>query len=333
MSPADTGPADRIRGDVEALCVTPRHRDILGSLDAARGYCRTQLEHAGWTVEERAFRPRPALRVSDAGHPVSPLAMRWLADLEGVNLLAYDHGRTEPEAGDVILIAHLDTVRNSIGADDNASGVAVALEVARQLHGGGHRVVIALVDFEELWHLGSRELARTLPRPALVVCLDAVGFFNDEPDSQHIPAGLGILFPRLARQLRANERRGNFILGVHRRRASETFAHRWARAAAAAGLGAALLRDPRWNGPGQRVTHWVNPLLMDLDRSDHEPFWRRGIPAVLLTATATLRSPHYHRNTDTPDTLDYQRLAQVADSLAAALQAEFVPRAEEVPGR
>ncbi|WP_336624005.1 M28 family peptidase [Nocardioides sp.] len=78
------------------------------------------------------------------------------------------------QAGDVLLMAHLDTVRCSTGADDNASGVAVTLEVARQLRGRDHRVVIALVDLEELWHLGSRELARTLPRPGLVVCLDAV---------------------------------------------------------------------------------------------------------------------------------------------------------------
>src|SRR3546814_4064267 len=115
-----------------------------------------------------------------------------------------------------------------------------------------------------------------------------------------------------------NEHRGNFLLAVHRR-SSAAFAACWARAATAAGLPAAQLRDPRWNGRGQRITHWVNPLLMDLDRSDHEPFWRRGIPAVLLTGTATLRSPHYHRDSDTPDTLDYARLAQVADSLAATL--------------
>jgi hypothetical protein len=146
-----------------------------------------------------------------------------------------------------------------------------------------------------------------------------VGFFDDQPRSQRILAGFGLLFPKLARQLRINERRGDFILGVHRR-SSEGFARRWAHEAATAGLGAALLRDPRWNGRGQRVTHWGNPLLMDLDRSDHEPFWRRGVPAILLTATATLRSPHYHRHTDTPETLDYARLARVAHSLAAALE-------------
>jgi len=151
-----------------------------------------------------------------------------------------------------------------------------------------------------------------------VVCLDAVGFFDDRPRSQRLPAGFGLMFPRLAGQLRANERRGNFLLAVHRR-SSAAFARSWAHAAAVAGLPVALLRDPRWNGRGQRATHWVDPLLMDLDRSDHEPFWRRRVPAVLITATATLRSPHYHRSTDTPDTLDHARLGQVADSLAVAL--------------
>ena len=207
----------RLRRDVDALCPTPRHRDVPGSLQAARAHCREQLEEAGWTAEERVFRPRPAPRLSDAGHPVSPLAMRWTSDLEGVNLLATPPGHPGHRAGDVLLMAHLDTVRCSTGADDNASGVAVTLEVARQLRGRDHRVVIALVDLEELWHLGSRELARTLPRPGLVVCLDAVGFFDERPRTQRLPAGLGLRFPALARQLRMNEHRGNFLLAVHRR--------------------------------------------------------------------------------------------------------------------
>ena len=216
-----------------------------------------------------------------------------------------------------MLIARLDTVRSSVGADDNASGIAAVLEVARQLRGREHRVVIAIVDLEKLWHLGARELARTLPRPGLVVCLDAVGYFDDRPLSQRLPAGLGFLFPRLARQLRANERRGSFLLAVHRR-SSSAFATSWEQAAAAAGLPAALLCDPRWNGRGQRATHWVNPLLMDLDRSDHEPFWRAHSGGAAHRERHAAQ-PHYHRSTDTPETLDYARLAQVADSLSTSL--------------
>ena len=83
----------RIRRDVDALCVTPRHREGAGSLEAARAHCRDQLEAAGWSVDERTFHPRPALRISDAGHPHSPLAMRWLSNLQGVNLVAVPDGR------------------------------------------------------------------------------------------------------------------------------------------------------------------------------------------------------------------------------------------------
>jgi Zn-dependent M28 family amino/carboxypeptidase len=308
----------RLRRDVEALCVTPRHRDVPGSLEAARAHCRHQLEEVGWSVEERPFRPRPALRYSDAGHPTSPLAMRWLSGLVGVNLLAFGPGRDGPQAGDTLLIAHLDTVRSSVGADDNASGVAVALEVARQLGERDHRVVIALVDLEELMHLGARELARTLPRPGLAVVLDAVGYFDDRPGSQRMPPGFGVMFPRVARQLKGTERRGDFLLAVHRR-SSESFARAWEHAATAAGLPAVLLRDRRWNGRGQGFTRYLSPLLIDLDRSDHAPFWRRRIPAVFMTATATMRSPNYHRDTDTPATVDYERLSRVAASLRAAL--------------
>lgn len=320
-APADPAMIGRLRRDVEALCVSPRHRDVPGSLEAARAYCQRRLEEVGWSVEERPFRPRPALRYSDVGHPTSPLAMRWLSGLEGVNLLAYGRGRGGPQAGDTLLIAHLDTVRSSVGADDNASGVAVALEVARQLADRDHQVVIALVDLEELMHLGARELAKTLPRPGLAVVLDAVGYFDDRPRSQRMPPGFGLMFPRVARELRNTERRGDFLLAVHRH-SSEAFARAWAQAADSAGLPAVLLRDRRWDGRGQGFTRYLSPLLIDLDRSDHAPFWRRRIPAVFMTATATMRSPNYHRATDTPDTVDYVRLGRVAGSLTVAMTAE-----------
>lgn len=308
----------RLRRDVDALCATPRHRDLPGSMERARGHCRSQLEAAGWRVEEQEFHPRSALRISDAGYPGPPLAMKWAKNLTGVNLLAYDGADRDSRAGDILLMAHLDTVRSSIGADDNASGVAVALEVARQLRGRRHNVVIALVDLEELWHLGARHIAKTMPKPGLVVCMDAVGYYDDQPRSQRGPAGFALMFPTAAREIAASDRRGDFLLAAFRRN-SEAFTRLWARHAAAAGLRSVLLRDRRWNGHGQRITHWGNPLLMDLDRSDHEPFWRRSIPAVILTGTATMRSPHYHRASDHPDTLDYARLEQLADSLTSSL--------------
>lgn len=251
--------------------------------------------------------------MSDHGRPGSPLAVKIETALGGTNLIA---SRSAPAAGDVLVVAHLDTVSTSPGADDNASGVAVALEFARRFTGS--RVNIALVDLEEIRMLGSRHLAGVLPPPVLVVCLDAVGYFSDQPNSQKLPPGFGALFPDLTTRIRSNDRRGDFTLCVHRRDSAD-FARHWAVTARSLGLGAELLPDPRRSGRFQRLTRWINPLLLDLDRSDHVPFWWRRVPAVVLTNTAVLRSQRYHRSSDTPDVLDYPRMEQLATSLERAL--------------
>jgi len=162
---------DRLRSDVAALCVTPLHRDVPGSLEAARAHCREQLEAVGWPVEERTCRPRPALRISDAGHPHSPLAMRWLSDLQGVNLLAVPDGRVGPQAGGDPAPGAPRHRPEQHRCRRNASGVAVALEVAASCAATNTGVVIALVDLGELWHWvrassRGRPLSRTsgLPR-------------------------------------------------------------------------------------------------------------------------------------------------------------------------
>lgn len=312
----DDSAVSRLRGDVEALARRPRHRTQAGTLPAARAFCARQLQQAGWPTWEESFTVPTRPRISDHGRPGSPLALRVESRLGGTNLLASRTGR-QPAAGDTLLIAHLDTVSTSPGADDNASGVAAVLELARQIE--GDRTTIALVDLEEVSMLGSRALARSLPPPGLVVCLDAIGRFSDRPRSQGLPAGLGVLAPKFAGQLRAGGQRGDFLLGVHRTD-SAPFANAWASAASDVGLRTVLFRDPR-GGRGQKATRWVNPLLLDLDRSDHAPFWWRRIPAVLITDTAVLRNRNYHRSTDTPTTLDYQRMLRLAQALTYALDA------------
>lgn len=308
----------RLRRDVEVLTAGPRHRAITGSLASARKHCSNELAAAGWSASEQTFTTSPALRMSDAGRPGAPIAMRWVPALHGVNVIATTGG--PPQPGDTYLLAHLDTVRKSPGADDNASGVAVALEVARQLRGHAHRVVIVLTDLEELGPLGARHLLRSLPRPDLVVCLDAVGYYDDTNRSQALPAGLGLVLPDVARAVRDRARRGDFLLVTHRD-SSTTFAHRFQAAADQEGLATVPLRDPRWAGRGQRYTRWLNPVLMDLDRSDHAPFWRAQVPAVFLSGTAMLRNRSYHRATDTSQTLAYPRMAALAAGLTTSLRA------------
>ena len=296
---ADTAAAARrLRHDVTVLSQQPRHRSHPGALEETRRHCADQLAQAGWQTWVEPFTVPTRPRISDHGRPGTPLALRVEPHLAGVNLLACRPGR-RPAAGDTLVIAHLDTVATSPGADDNGSGVAVALELARRIR--GKRTTIALVDLEEVSLLGSRALARSLPAPGLVLCLESLGYFSDQDRSQGTPAGLAVLAPTLSKQLRAGGQRGDFVLGVHRTD-STPFADAWATAAAGVGMRTVLFRDPR-GGAGQRVTRWINPLLMDLDRSDHAPFWWRRVPAIMLTDTAVLRNPGYHCNIDTPDTV------------------------------
>jgi len=305
----------RLRRDVEVLCSSPRHREVSGSLDEARRYCLSQLRAAGWDCSKQTFQVPAGVRMSDRGRPGSPLAVRPMRSSEGTNLVASRPGG--PRAGDTLVLAHLDTVRCSPGADDNASGVAVVLEMARTLD-REQPVTLALVDLEELGMIGARALAARMPRPGLVVCLESVGYFDSTPGSQRLPPGFGLLFPELSELVRRRERRADFLIAAHRRDSAE-FVTLLAEHASTEGLPVLPLLDRRWAGRGQRVTRWVNPLLMDLDRSDHSPFWRNRVPAVVITGTAPLRNARYHRIEDTPDTLDYPRMAQLARSLTSTV--------------
>jgi len=308
-----TDDGHRLRGDIAYLASQPRHRALAGSLERARTYCAQQLIDAGWDVTEQPFVAPNRLRIPDDGKPGAVLPMRPSGKVRGVNLLA--RASDSNQASGTLLIAHLDTVRVSPGADDNASGVAVALQVARLLHQGRHDVTIALVDLEELGQLGSRHLVTVGPRPARVICLESVGYFDDRPGAQRLPVGFGMLFPSLARSIRAREGRGDFLAAVHRGDC-EGLLEDLVTTAADQELDLLGLLDRRWNGPGQRFTRWVNPLLMDLDRSDHAPFWRAQVPSILITGTAPLRNSRYHRRGDIPDTLDHRRMNALARSLA-----------------
>ena len=313
-----TADARRLREDVERLARQPRHREVPGSLENARDHCTQELSSAGWTVTEQQFVVPNRLRIPDIGKPGGVLPMRMSGRIHGTNLIALPAGVTRLQAGGTLVLAHLDTVRLSPGADDNASGVAVALQIARLLGQTPNDVAIALVDLEELGQLGSRHLAATTPRPERVICLESVGYFNEQPRSQQLPVGFGLLFPDLADAIRERGRRGDFLAAVHRGD-THPLLEAWTGAAMQEGLDVLGLHDRRWSGPGQRFTRWVNPLLMDLDRSDHAPFWRAQVPSILITGTAPLRNARYHRIDDSPDTLDYQKMNALARSLAHVL--------------
>ncbi|MEU4269966.1 M28 family peptidase [Streptomyces sp. NPDC026092] len=313
----------RLRDDVAFLADRPRGRiHAPEAMLRAEAHVAERLAEAGWTTERQPFdvRWRPGCSDRPGGGSLSPLRFRLHRRLTGANLLAELPGADDGPA--VLVGAHLDTVVGSPGADDNASGVAALLEVARLLGGLPRppRVRLACFDMEELGFVGAHVAARAARhgrRVSGMLCLEAVGCFADAPGTQAIPAGFGTLFRGAAGAVEARDSRGDFTLIVHRR-SSDAAAGLWRRAAGAADprLPVVTLRDPRPDGPLGTLAGLAVPPLNHLGRSDHAAYWSAGIPAALLTGTANFRNPHYHRPTDTPDTVDPTRLTAVAVATA-----------------
>ena len=228
------------------------------------------------------------------------------------------------EADEVVLLgAHYDHITGCDGADDNASGVAGALEIARVLGGAAlHRtLVIACWDEEELGLVGSHAYAQGLVDPAAVAVafnFDMIGFAAGAPDTQAFPAPLADRFPDLAAELDAHQHRADFIAVV----ADESAA------AAAADL------EARAEGLG-RVTGVMTLTAAEklddnafgiLSQSDHRSFWERDIPALHIFDTGVFRNPAYHcfGGPDTVDTLDHAFTFDVLRATVGALAAAAV---------
>ena len=208
--------------------------------------------------------------------------------------------RLGPETEDRIVIgAHYDVRGPYPGADDNASGTAALLELARVLRGSElrQRVELAFYSNEEYGLLGSAVHAESSRKVRAMLSLEMLGCF-DQP--QQFPFGaLRLLYPQ----------RGDYIVVVGR---LEDFP-----------LVRAVKAALRANGAGVRSID-APELIPGIADSDHSSFWRRGVRAAMVTDTAWYRNPRYHTARDTPDTLDYARMARIVDGLAA--WASTVPR-------
>jgi Zn-dependent M28 family amino/carboxypeptidase len=209
-----------------------------------------------------------------------------------------------------VLGAHYDSVRGTVGADDNASGVAVLLETARifnslkgtiQPDAAVKFVAFALEEHPAFWSpcRGSRVHARRARKAGEridgMLCLEMVGCRSLEPGSQRYPFPLMHLdYPKA----------GDFIALIGDSKS--------ARLVSAIRSAFALNRDL----PAQTlIVPWSGWLTHFVRRSDHVSFWDLGYPAVMLTDTAEFRNPHYHKRTDTLEKLDYRFMAELVESL------------------
>ena len=221
------------------------------------------------------------------------------------NVIGVAHPPSEqspPAQPPLIVAAHYDTVPGSPGADDNASALAVLLEVVQRIRRTSLRRPVHFIAFclEEEDLLGSRayvaHLRETRKPVQGAIILECVGYARDEAGSQQIPPGVPIAVPTV----------GNFLAVIGNQSSSSlTMA---VEQAMISHLPVVPLIVP---GHGE--------LLPDTRRSDHTPFWEAGFPAVMLTDTANFRNPHYHRPTDTIETLNLGFMAAVADGVAAAI--------------
>jgi len=282
--------ARRLRTHVEALAgdLGERHVWCPGSLAQAARYIAGVWEEEGFTVRRQELTAR---------------------GVDCANLEVEIPAEGSPEGsighGDEILLlgAHYDTIQGSPGANDNGSGVAALLELGRLLRDAGPGCAVRLVAFVneeapffQTFQMGSRICARAArkrgERIRLMLALETIGYYTDEPRSQQAPPLLGWRYPS----------RGNFLAFVGRLGARRAVRHA-ARAFRAAS-----------SFPAETVT--LPGLIPGVTWSDHHSFWREGYPAAMVTDTAPYRYPHYHEPTDTPDKLDYETMAEVTRGLA-----------------
>lgn len=312
-----------LRTLVEALPAPRSHIHHREEMLATEALLLTMWAAAGWAVE------RLELQLDDVRGGVdvdvaagTPMRYQVYPRLDGANLIAILPGRTS-EA--VVVVAHHDTVRGSRGADDNGAGVVALLELARLLGGRRFRrtVVLAAPDFEEVGLLGSPELVATLlargPIAGAIV-FDPIGYMNPAPGGQGIPPGLDRLYPAQLRRLDDRRRAGDTVVSIYRGRAT-ALATLWARCLAAT-IGrerVLLVRDPVDVPLLGRLAARI-PAARDFSRSDHVAFWRAGLPAIHVTNTGNFRNPNYHRPSDTPETLDYETLADIIAAAAVAIE-------------
>lgn len=280
-------PPARLEAHVRALSedFVPRDHAHPENLDRAAAYVGAELERAGGSVTEQAYR-------------VNGRTYR--------NVVA----RFGPDSRERVVVgAHYDAAGSFPAADDNASGVAGVIELAHLLAQAPprSRVELAAYPLEEppffgTRHMGSAVHAASLRREGArvraMLALEMIGYFSDAPGSQRYP--LGIL-----RAFYPSE--GNFIAVVGKLGQGSLLRRVKRAMRRATPLPVHSLGAPRWV-PG-------------VDFSDHASFWDAGYDAVMVTDSAFYRNPHYHTARDTPETLDYRRTALVVQGVHAAVLA------------
>ena len=254
-------------------------------LEAAARYVEVTLRDGGYAVTSQTF--------DVGGKSVRNLATEIVGARRPADML--------------VIGAHYDSVQGCPGANDNASGVAAVLEIARLLAGQRFERTVRFVAFVneeppffQTAHMGSLVYARaahaSAERIVGMLSLETLGYYTDAEDSQQYPFPFGLFYPRV----------GNFI-GFVGNLASRRLVHR--------SLGS-FRRHTLFPSEGTAAPGW----LTGIGWSDHWAFWQQGYAAIMVTDTALFRYAPYHTAADTPEQLDYERMARVVTGLARVVR-------------
>jgi Zn-dependent M28 family amino/carboxypeptidase len=278
---------DRLRAHVAMLggVIGERHIYRPAALDRTRDYVREQLVSLGYAVH----------------------AQEYLVSGQRVGNVIAEHIGGSLRNEIIVVGAHYDSVPGCPAANDNGSGVAAMLELARALRDGQLSRTVRFAGFvnEEPpffqgEQMGSLVYARACREQndniVGMLSLETIGCYSDEKGSQSYPLPVQLLFPAI----------GNFIAFVSDL-SSRSFLKQVVKAFEA----------------GSRFSqqHAALPrAIPGIGWSDHWSFWQAGYPALMVTDTAPYRYPHYHRPTDTPDKLHYDHMTRVVWGLVGAVQ-------------
>jgi hypothetical protein len=282
--------AQRLRTHVAAIAGREHNLDYHEALDHSAAYLEQTLRGYGYQVRRQEY----------------------TAELRQVRNLEATLGGPRSGAaarGDIVVGAHYDSAEGAPGANDNGSGCAALLELARRLRdfrpapGRTLRLVLWVNEeppYFQTEQMGSYVHAEALDREGRKVdaalSLETLGYYRDEPGSQHYPAPFDRLYPD----------RGDFVAFVGDL-ASRSLVRR--------ALGS-FRQHARFPSEGVSAPGFIEGVYW----SDHWSYAQFGAPAVMITDTALFRYPYYHTAQDTPDRIDYERLARVVEGIEAVVR-------------
>jgi Zn-dependent M28 family amino/carboxypeptidase len=260
-----------------------RHYELPDAIDKAVNYIKQEFRNAGFDPELQVFGNQAFCNV--------------ITEITG----------TDKKNEIIVIGAHYDSVWLSPGANDNASGVAGLLEIARTLASNNYLKTIRFVAFANEEHpfsgtenMGSRVYAQSLADKneniVAMFSLEMLGFYSDKAGSQKYPAGAGWFYPDTANFIA-------FISNLYSRSLLVNAINNY--------------NDVSVSAQGLAAPEFLVP---DIRRSDHASFWEVGYPAVMITDTANFRNINYHTVGDRIETLDFYRMAGVVSGLSKMIK-------------